>query len=409
MVLKEFQKIWNVRTMLLVFIVGGTLFYSWVMGQMNLKHLPLFETVDVEVGTELLKQYGTGLDASEIAEIQILYEQAEEKLNEVALAAYPEIRDMGFESYREFEHYCTTYVGEEGDYEEYIQTEEYKALNSLYEKMVDDLAVGWELETCNAYDSILANIAISRYGYTDLSHNKELGNGLFLKPLLSRLKTIVSRDTVTTLPGSVEMNMGYIMQSYSRIVFIVTLLLVLPYVAMENRNGVYPIAAATKTGRRLMLHQIKAMLVAVVLLLLVFNLVFYLVYLFYTPYARFAQCMVPDLWFDFTWSQYLWIRIWMLDLWAIAHSMIIFFLASFCKTIVGTVVVALPCWGVGEFAGVCIFTDLLTVSYKEPEFYSIVFGDKKYMPFVAEVLLLAIGIWLLWSLYQRRKREDIVE
>ena len=59
MVLKEFHKIWNVRALLLVVIVGGALFYSWVMGQMNLKHLPLFETVEVEVGIELLKRYGT--------------------------------------------------------------------------------------------------------------------------------------------------------------------------------------------------------------------------------------------------------------------------------------------------------------------------------------------------------------
>lgn len=380
MVLKEFHKIWNVRTLLLVVIVGGALFYSWVMGQMNLKHLPLFETVEVEVGTELLKRYGTQLDASELAQIQILYEQAEEKLNEVALSAYPEIRDMGFESYQELEQYCTAQDKTEEELEAFFQTKEYQ----LYEKMLEDSTVAWEVETCTAYQSIITKAQVE--------------------------KEIEKIDTVSTLPESVQMNVGFIIQDYSRILLLVTLLLVMPYVAMENRNRVYPIAAATKTGRRLMLHQIKAMLVAVLLLVLIFNIIFYIVYQIQTPYTRFASCKAIDLWFGWTWSEYLFIRILMLDVWAIAHAMVVFFLGSFCKTIVGTVVMALPCWGMGELAGLYFFPHLFTMSYKEyPRFSSGIFGANKYFPIVTEVFVLGIGMLLLWLLYQRRKREDIVE
>ena len=50
----------------------------------------------------------------------------------MVLSAYPEIRDMGFESYQELEQYCTAQDKTEEELEAFFQTKEYQ----LYEKII---------------------------------------------------------------------------------------------------------------------------------------------------------------------------------------------------------------------------------------------------------------------------------
>lgn len=363
MIWNEIRKIWNLRSFFLVMVVGITLMYSWVVGQLNLNNLPLFETVQLEIGAQLQKNFGDSLDERELEEVRGLYEEAKEKLDEKVFTIWPELRQKGYETYEEFEQEVTTvYEGEETQKKDW----------ELYEEIVE--RCGWELETRDTYVSILATAG----------------------------------NPISVLPYQVTMNMSYVMGDYFWILSILVLLLVLPYLTVDNRSGVYQVVAVTRIGRKWIVRQIVAMLVSVLALLFVCSLGFYIVYRIMTPYEPFQHCLVPGLWFDWTWQQYFWIQVIMINLGALALAMVFFFLSSRCRTIVGTVVVAIPCWGAGAVLSMNFYNQLFTISC-DGTFYSNTIGRLKSLPFVAEAVLLGIGLLLLVLLYRRRLKEDIQE
>lgn len=395
MVGKEFQKIWNLRSCLLILVVGAALLYSWVAGQMQLRYLPLFETVELETCARLQEIYGNELDDLELEELRALYENEKQKLDQSILQAHPEIVDMGYSGYEDFLNMLSDYDVDE--VEDEAEKESIQRAWDLYQQIGDEFA--WKIETCNTYAALLERKNFSSWHMVWSEDNKEIMN---------RIREIESRDTVSVLPDQVTMNMEYVMEAYSRITMYLILLLILPYLAMDNRRRVHSIVAATKTGRRLVIHQMKAMLLSVLLLLGVWNVLFYIVYRVMTPYEVYDQCLVPELWFDWTWPQYFWIRIGMLDAGAAAFAMVIFYLSSRCRTIVGTVAVALPCWAAGEFFSLHFFGSVFAL----PEWKSISYylaGCGKYLPFVVVFVMLLAGGMLLFRLYYERRVKDIME
>ena len=394
MIWNEFRKIWNPYSLILISVIGVTLLYSWVAGQMNLKYLPIFETVELEIGEELHAKYGDELDSAELQEIEKLYDEARKDLNEKVLRAHPELMDMGYQSYEELEQYDTFYDDSEDTLED--RTLHEKA-SELYFQISDEFA--YEIATCNTYQSIAVKNNIMPY--RDVEQEKNMH-------LKKRLTEIQSRDTVSVLPYQVTSNMGFVMEDYASITMYLIILLVFPFLAMDNKRKVYPVVATTKTGRRLIIYQMIVMLLSVILLLIVWNTAFYLVYQRMTPYEPYEQCLVPDLWFDWTWSQYFRIWIGLLDICAIAFAMVLFFLSSICKTIVGTVAMALPCLGVGEIISLYFFPKIFRLP-NYSSLYDITVGQGKYFPVVAEILMLLLGVVLLICLYHNRKVQDIAE
>lgn len=388
MLVNEIRKIWNLPTLLLELVVGVVLLYSWVAGQMNLKYLPLFETVQLQIGIQLQEKYGDELDRVELQEVEALYREAKKDLNVKAAEAYPEIVGGKYRDFEAFEKYCTENDGFEDE-------EMYGIYMEILEKYQ------WEYETCDAYETILDSAG----GYWG---NFKYREGTKNQVLKKRVAELSNRDTISTLPYQVTMNMKYVMGNFAWVLIILALILVLPYLASDCRMRVYPVIASTKTGRRIVVYQMTAMFLSVGILLLVCNGAFYLVYRMMTPYEPFANCMVPWLWFDWTWQQYFRIQLFMIDIGVLGLSMIFFFLSSLCRTIIGLVVMAIPCWFAGEMLSMNYFNRLFTIS-DYGSFYSDVIGQKPFLPVVTEAVLVAAGALLLWLLYRKRAAEDIAE
>ena len=232
MIWNEFRKLWNAVTFLLLLIVGGVLFYSGVMGQMNLNHLPMFEAVEVNIGKELMQSYGTTFDEKEKREIEERYEAAYDQLNETLLNGNPQIIEWGFECFYDLDEYWS-YMGEPTTEEEIKIDELYRKVLKQYEK---------EIEVCNTYKKILY-----RYQVVD-----EAGKETEL-------------EEVSALPEAVTMNLRFVISDYARMLLFMTILFVLPYAAMDRHAKVYAIVAATKTGRGILKKQISALVAGVLL------------------------------------------------------------------------------------------------------------------------------------------------
>ena len=392
MIGNEMRKIWKQHTLILVVVVGVTLMYSWVIGQMNLERLPLFETVELEIGKQLQEKYGNELDAKELEEIEVLYEEAKRDLNQKVAEKYPEIIGGQYKNFEEFEYDCCS--TEEGSQDQL----EDEAMWETYSHMVEEF--NWEYETCITYDSIRnvfkANKAI-------IPWIEEYDNKVFVE----RIYEIINRNTASTLPSQVTMNMRYVLINYSWLLCILAMIIVLPYLTNDNRRNVYPVMAATKTGRRLIGYQIMASLLSVCMMLGVCDVVFYICYRVMTPYESFNHCRVDWLWFDWTWQQYFWIQLLMINIGVLSLSMIFLFVSSLCKNIVGFVVGASMCWGIGSVLSIYYFSQLFHCGYLVNSYM-----DMKtrwpYMDVVIEVIMFLTGIVLLGTLYRRRMKADIM-
>ena len=393
MIWNEMRKIWKAHTLILVVAVGVTLMYSWVIGQMNLKNLPLFETVELAIGKQLKEKYGDELDAEELEEIGVLYEEARQDLNQKVAERYPEIIGEKYKNFEEFEEDCCfTITGSEDEKED-------KAMWDTYCQMVEEFA--YEYETCTTYYSIR----------DALNENSRIAQRLDLyenKILVERIYEITQKDAVSTLPSQVTMNMHYVMSNYAWILIILAIIIVLPYLMNDNRRNVYPVMATTKTGRRLIRYQIIAALLSVCMMLGVCDVAFYICYRVMTSYEPFNNCIVPWLWFDWTWQQYFWIQLLMINIGVLALSMSFLFVSSLCKNIVGFAVATCLCWGIGSVLSLYYFDQLFQCDYGFDSYI-----DMKimwpYLDVVVEIVLLLIGIVLLGVLYQKRMKADILE
>ena len=393
MIWNEMRKIWKAHTLILVVVIGVTLMYSWVIGQMNLKNLPLFETVELEIGKQLQEKYGDELDAKELKEIDVLYEEAKEELNQKVAERYPEIIGEKYKNFEEFEaDCCSTIEGSEDEMED-------EAMWETYCQMVDEFA--YEYETCKTYDSIR----------DALNQNSRIAQRLDLyenKNLVERIHEITQKDAVSTLPSQVTMNMHYAIGNYAWILIILAIIIVLPYLMNDNRRNVYPVIATTKTGRLLIGYQIIAALLSVCMMLCVCDVVFYICYRVMTPYEPFNNCIVEWLWFDWTWQQYFWIQLLMINIGVLALSMSFLFISFLCKNIVGFAVATCLCWGIGSVLSLYYFNQLFQCNYGIGSYI-----DMKirwpYLDVVVEIVLLLTGIVLLGVLYQKRMKADIME
>lgn len=436
MLRNEFCKIWNWRTILLLLLVGGVWFVRGVMGQMNLEYLPLFETVDAETGAELVEEFGASISKSELYRIEEKMRQAEDRLEqkkrETEKRYRGELEKLFVHTWRELED--TLRQAEEDADEgngleehkraaasasaEYILPDEngfaaddnesmdtaawYEQLTDLEAEMIS--CWEWEEEEVNYYDELM------QYG-------TEPGPGVhrylfFLNPwtgaVSERAEEIKARDYISFLPSSVESNLHYVLEDFSRMMMLLTILMVVPYIEGENRSGVYSIAATTRTGRALQADRIRAVLLSVAVLYFACVVSFCLAYHRITPYSIFGDCVMNGNWFDLTLRQFLGISLGFLFGGCIFMACLCMFMTSFSRTVIGMTVAALPCWGIGELLGLSYYGRILEVSPDFAGLKAVISGIKAGDPLFLVVLLL-LGAGLVIWLYRRRLGEDIVE
>lgn len=416
MIWNEFCKIWKGKTIVLVLLVGGIMFYSEVMGQMNLNYLPLWETVDARVGEELINRYGPEISIDRKEDIQTLINETQmslEKKKAKAMAEYKkELSAFGLDSYEELED--TLYRDEE------LSPEEQERMEQIWQvKAKIDENFEWETYAIGYYGEVLLRmggrvdqegqlISVSDKAYNfEQSYWKELRNQsidrFFGNALEKRISQLSDKQSVSLLPSSVVSNMGFVMQNYARTVIAMTILLLFPYLAMENSSGIYPLIATTKVGRKFFLKQIVAVILSELLLVSICSIAFVLAYRFTTPYNVFDQCLMYDIWFDWTLKQTILARLLVLGIGAIVIALLCVFALSFCHTIVGAVAAILPCWAIGLILSLYFFDSTFSI-YDG----SALRGATKGMSFFLTGLLVALAAGLMLWLYKKRKREDIL-
>lgn len=417
MIWNEFCKIWKGKTIVLVLLVGGIMFYSEVMGQMNLNYLPLWETVDARVGEELIDRYGPEISIDRKEDIQTLINETQmslEKKKAKAMAEYKEeLSAFDFDSYEDLKDVSLTW-------EEELSPEEEERLEQIWQLMVKiDENFEWETYAIGYYEEVLFRmggkvdqegqlISVSDMAYNfEQSYWKELRNQsidrFFGNALEKRISQLSDKRAVSLLPSSVVSNMGFVMQNYARTVIAMTILLLFPYLAMENSSGIYSLIATTKMGRKFLLNQIVAVILSELLLVSICSIAFMLAYRFTTPYNVFDQCLMYNIWFDWTLKQTILARMLVLGIGAIVIALLCVFALSFCHTIVGAVAAILPCWAIGLILSLYFFDSTFSI-YDG----SALRGATKGMSFFLTGLLVALAAGLMLWLYKKRKREDIL-
>lgn len=398
MIGNELKKLWNVKIALLLLLVGGVLFYSWIIGQMQLRYLPLFETVEAALGAELLERFGADIDAEELEQVAALKEGVRQDLEEKVCAAYPQLREMGIDSFGELENALMDVSQEEQESEQYQQK------YALYLQIIEEFE--WELESINFYSELLERKAIAeawlKIGNSDAASERS-GD----QAIRDRIAEVVKRPVTSVLPDSVTMNMNYIIQSFARILLYLVLLLVLPYLALDNKSRVYPLAAAARRGRGLVKTQLLSVLIGLLPLFIVMDTALYAAYFLCTPYAVFNGCTVEYLWFDFTQLQYLHVQVLVCNLIALAFALLVFFASAFCRTIVGTVVMALPLWGLMTLTGMLFADDIFSCNEILLPLSYVLHASRYSLPLCLLGLFAAGLLCDVW-LIRRRKREDIM-
>lgn len=375
MLINEYRKIWNWRVLTVILVIGTVLFFSGPMSQMNLKNLPLFETVEVTVGTELREQYGKELDAGEIEEIKIIAQEKKDQLNEKVMQAFSQLKEAGFAFYDEFSEYMSS-----ADYET-VMSDEFSAFEDLQWEIYD--LFSWEIEEMSYYYEGIIN----NYEWVE---DKE-------------------SYVISVVPPQVVSNMRFVMEEFAQWILILVILLVIPYLAWDNRAGVYPLIAATKTGRKIFLKQVLVMFTSTMLLILICDVTFGVALHWITPYEPFYDCIVENAIYDWTLTQLYTAQVVIINVAAIGMAMIVFILSALCQTIVGMAAVMIPCW---------FMTTVISSSFLGRAFLKLDAGNDFWInlqaallsvPVQVCVVWVAVGIALLTVLYTRKKREDIFE
>lgn len=372
MIMNELRKIFAPRMVVLLLTVAAVLYAAWPLGQMNLSHLPLFETVELKCGTELVERYGTTLDGQELDEIERMAEVARQDLDRNLLAEFPKVGALGCHSYDEWETY---YMADENWDKEEIQI--------LRDQVWD--ALGWDIEKTTYYEQICIK---AKSDFNDWCVSE-----------------------ISALPPSVYNNTNFVLEEGFRILMYLVLILVLPYLAWDNLSGIKPLTATSKCGRTFILKQLAAMLIAVVVVVSLWCLVLYFGLRICTDYEPLFSCPVREAARNLTFHEFLVLKLLLVGGSTIGMSMIYFFISSFCKTIVGTVAAAIPCWGAGELLSIFVLNHYLEA--KLPGIGMSAYND--YMagidgfPLWFNGMLLAVGTVLTVILYYLRKTEDILE
>lgn len=372
MVINELRKIYSPRILLLLAVVGCVLFYSWVIGQMNLSHLPLFETVEAELGSDFTARYGVTWEDAELSEIRDMAKEKTAALNRRVTAAYPALCEMGFDSWEELNTFLSS-DGEQGSLAEGYTMEDARDLQQeIYLKCEREI--------------------LEKEYYCMIASDAEAGDSV--------------------LPPSVFANMKYALGDYFRILMYMVWILVLPFLAADNMAGIRQVSASCRYGRKLIVKQMTAVVLAVLLLVTASGCVLYAVCRLYTPfYDPFYACPVPGIWPDWTFGTYLVMKVAVVSGAALGLALVFFFLSSFCRTIVGTVVMAIPCWGIGELLSSQVFGYLFQMPEKGrgASFYMDWLARFEYFPQVLCATLILTGLVLCGILVSRRKTEDVME
>ena len=375
MLIYEVKKMLNWRVLLLVVMAGIVLMYSGPFSQMNLKHLPLFETVEAQVGSQFRQMYGKEYDAEEIAEIEIMKQNLQVELEKSIMKKYPQIEEYGFSSFENLEEYWSQLNWDDEASAETL--ERIEAIDQLYMEIICDEELDYSMETVTYYESIVTSFQ--------------------------------QEETMSVVPSSVMSNMSFVMEGFASSMLILVIIMVLPYLAMDNYAGVYPLAATTRTGRSIILKQLAIMLCCVAVLIAVCNVAFFAGIKVITPYEPFLDCIPDGIWKSWTLEKFWLMQVLLIDGAAIVMALIVFVISSLCKTIVGTVAAAIPCWGLSQVLSMYVLDEAFTkptisVSIIE-EIYS---SSPAAVPAVIAVLAVT-AVFMTAGLCITRNRSDITE
>lgn len=413
---QELKKIWNLKWCLFLLLAGSICFYFGPLGQMNLKYLPLFESLDITLAQDLQQKYGNTLDAEEMEGVAELYRQQQEAFDQKIKGDFPELEKLGYEGYGDLESYCSSqdeFRLQGAELEKYLEIQEnyYLPIQEKFEEEVVTREYYRMLLTCFA-NLTGVNLLEDSYeeGERDIEIEKE--TGVFGASVNRRMEEIYAREELSILPQCIESNLGFILQEYSVVLFLLAILFPLPYLAMDNRNRMNTMTAVTRKGRTLFRAQVCAMLLSVMVLLLCVNLIFYRIYCHMLPYESFGQCSIMGdsiipYWYDFSLEEYLFLMLALISLLAVGLVGMTMFLSFYCRTIIGIVASVVPMYGIGM---------LLSVSYVRNAFHVPWHGGvpagcmmAKYMSWLVVLWMLVIMLTVLCYAGRQRMRKDILE
>ena len=413
---QELKKIWNLKWCLFLLLVGSICFYFGPLSQMNLKYLPVFESLDIALAQDLQKKYGNTLDAKEMGQVAELYRQEQDAFDRKIKADYPELEKLGYDGYDDLENYFST----KDEFE--LQGAELEAYQEIQENYYVPIQEKFEEEivTREYYRELLikfanltgVNLLEESYEDEEVEIEIEKETGIFGQSVNRRLEEIFEREELSILPQCIESNLGFILQEYSTVLFLLAILFPLPYLAMDNRNRMNTMTAVTRKGRALFQTQVCAMLVSVMLLLLCANLIFYLFYCYMLPYESFGQCSIMSdyiipYWYDFSLEGYLFLMLALISLLAVGLAGLTMFLSFYCRTIIGIVAAVVPMYGIGILLSVYYVRNAFQLPWREALPVRCMMAE--HMSWVIVLLMLIIMFMALFFVGRQRMRKDILE
>lgn len=413
---QELKKIWNFKWCLFLLLVGSICFYFGPLSQMNLNYLPMFESLDIALAQDLQKKYGNTLDVEEMVQVAEIYRQEQDAFDQKIKADFPELEKLGIDGYEDLENYFST----QDEFElQGAELEKYKEIQENYYVPIQE-KFEEEIITREYYGGLLmsfanlsgVNLLEESYEDEEIEIEIEKETGVFGHSANRRLEEIFGREELSVLPQCIESNLGFILQEYSIVLFLLAILFPLPYLAMDNRNRMNTMTAVTRKGRALFRTQVCAMLVSVMVLLLCANLIFYLFYCYMLPYESFGQCSIMGdyiipYWYDFSLEGYLFLMLTLISLLAVGLAGLTMFLSFYCRTIIGIVASVVPMYGIGI---------LLSAYYVRNAFHVPWRGGlpgrctmAEYVSWGIVLLMLIIMFMALFFAGRQRMRKDILE
>lgn len=391
-VLYEMKKIWNVKLLLSVAVLCA-LFYSMFMG-FYIKYFPNghSDTEEVDYSIQMTKQYGPTLEADEYAEF--IAKTREELISqaEAYIKNNPVFSKVGIYTYADYEKVhenqanteaesdaIWTLLGDECDFVQF----KLQALNSIEENY-------------HYYPEYALKNAIS-----EATGKKEL----------ARLTEIQKKEEYRNIMDGwvIENTVTYTI--YLAILAVLAVLVfVSPLIVTDRARNVHLLQYTAKRGRRILKHQLIAVILSAFLMTTALILSFGAIYsmngtwlLWNNGLTSFLNFMATFFWFDITYGQYIVLSIVLLYILCLGAAAIAFVLSRFSQNLITLILKLIPAFGV--LGALCFSVFNCTLSSKNALYTGT--GIVGIEPIICGLVLIA-GLAVSFRILRREREVDVI-
>ena len=391
-ILNEIKKIWNLKLLLVAFIISG-LFYTIFMSNF----IVLFKnghsiTEEIEYAMEMSERYGTEITDEEfsdfMSERQSLISEAEEYIDKFPI--FSEVGIYNFEDYerihekddqteREYEAIWTL-LGEKGNYVRF----KIQALDSIEER----------------YD-----------GYPEYVLDRGLNSEDTPKRELARLREIKEKEEYLNIMDAYSFENTISYSIYLGILTIlITLVLVSPLVVNDRSGNIHLLQYSSKNGRRNLLQQFISIIISAFTITTLMVLIFGAIYttngtfvFWNNGLTSFLNVAVDFFWFDLTYGQYIIYYILLLYILSISSAMIAFVISRFSQNLIALIMKLIP-----VFSVFCLISfNVFFKTFSNVNFFYRLTGLPWLEPIVC-LFVLIIGLTSSVYILRREKKVDLI-